>query len=324
MNPIATPRLNLPFLQSGQALKNITHNEALQRLDAGLYLSCSNMAADQLPEDPVEGQAQIISESPNASVMDRIGQIAVYMFGRWIWFIPKAGWVVWDQVGESLRIFDGSTWRRPVSDTDTETLPFLGLNASAGPNQRLSVASDSSLFTHDGDSHRLTLNRAAASDTASVIFQTDFSGEAELGLTGEDGFSVKTSSDGISFTNKMTTPENYAGIQSPAFGSMRVTIDNDAAQMIPTPATGGIVALTVVSDVGFPQVRRSGIFAYDTGNSPDLVSLVTTSRAENHGTEILTGTTSTDGNIGISAVIGGLYLENRIVNSRQFSLTFLC
>ena len=122
----------------------------------------------------------------------------------------------------------------------------------------------------------------------------------------------------------MTTPKNYAGIQSAAFGSMRVTIENDAAQMIPTPATGGIIAFTVVSDAGFPQVRHSGIFAYDSGNSPNLVALATTSSVENHGSTVLNGTTSLDGNIGISAVTGGLYLENRIVNSRDFSLTFLC
>jgi len=45
MNAPTTDKLALPFLQPGQALKTITHNEALQRLDTGLYLSCSNMNA---------------------------------------------------------------------------------------------------------------------------------------------------------------------------------------------------------------------------------------------------------------------------------------
>ena len=177
MTATATPRLGLPFLQAGQALKNITHNEALQRLDVGLYLFCTNMAAGHLPSNPVEGQAHII------------------MSGNWIWFIPRAGWVVWDTAGETLRIFDGSTWVSPVSEMDHENLPFLGLNAPASSNQRLSVASDTSLFTHDGDSHRLLLNRAAVSDTASVLYQTDYAGEAEVGLTSTDGFSIKTSYD---------------------------------------------------------------------------------------------------------------------------------
>ena len=87
MTATVTSRLNLPFLQAGQSLKNITHNETLQRLDAGLYLFCSDMAADQLPSDPVEGQAQIISQSPNETLMDRIGQIGVYWtnWGLYVW-----------------------------------------------------------------------------------------------------------------------------------------------------------------------------------------------------------------------------------------------
>ena len=324
MTATVTSRLNLPFLQAGQSLKNITHNETLQRLDAGLYLFCSDMAADQLPSDPVEGQAQIISQSPNETLMDRIGQIGVYMSGGWIWFTPKPGWTLWDAVGKTLRIFDGSSWVHPVPDMGQENLPFLGLNSSANSNQRLSLASETSLFSHDGGSHRLTVNRAEVTDTASLLFQTGFAGEAELGLTGEDGFSIKTSLDGAIFENRMTTPANYAGIQSPAFGSMQVKIANDAAQMIATPATGGLVALTIVSATGFPQVGHSGIFAYDTGDSPGLITLAATGRVENHGTMVLDGITSADGNIGISTVNGGLYLENRFANSRDISLTFLC
>ena len=278
MTATATPRLGLPFLQAGQALKNITHNEALQRLDVGLYLFCTNMAAGHLPSNPVEGQAHII------------------MSGNWIWFIPRAGWVVWDTDGETLRIFDGSTWVSPASEMDHENLPFLGLNAPASSNQRLSVASDTSLFTHDGDSHRLLLNRAAVSDTASVLYQTDYAGEAEVGLTSTDGFSIKTSSDGINFANRLTTPEHYAGVRSPAFGSGRVTIAHDMALLIPTPADGGLFALAVT---GLPRARHSGIFTYDIGNSPDLVTLAGASRVENHDTIALTGTTSQDGNLSL-------------------------
>lgn len=324
MTAPTTPRLDLPFLQAGQALKNITHNEALQRLDSGLYLSCSNMAADALPSDPVSGVVIIISETPDTTLLSRIGQIAVFLTESWVWFLPKSGWTIWDEVGETLQVFDGQIWVGPTPGLVPDTLPHLGLNASASTSQRLAVASDTSLFSHDGDSHRLTLNRAATSDTASLLFQTNFAGDAELGLTGADGFSIKTSSDGTSFANRMTTPDNYSGIRSPAFGSMRVTVANDAAQLIATPATGGLVVLTIISDNGFPQVGHSGIFAYDTGTSPGLITLAATSRAENHGSTILNGTISIDGNIGVSAVVGGIYLENRIANSRDISLTFLC
>jgi len=324
MTSSTTPRLALPFLQAGQALKNITHNEALQRLDTGLYLSCSNMAADALPESPDAGSAIIISDAPAAEVADRAGQIAVFMSGAWVWFAPTSGWTIWDEVSESLRVFDGTIWTGPSTDTVPETLPRLGLNATATDAQRLAVASETSLFNHDGDSHRLAVNRAAAADTASLVFQTNFSGEAEIGLTGSEGFSLKTSSDGTTFSNRFSAPQYYAGIQSPAFGSMRVSVEADAAVFIATPATGGIVVLTIVSDTGYPQVGLSGILGYDTGPTPSLITVAKTDRVERHGTSVLDGTFSAVNNIGISAVTGGLYLENRISGPREFSLTFLC
>jgi len=238
MTSTSTHRLDLPFLQAGQALKNITHNEALQRLDSGFYLSCSDMAADQLPAAPDIGAAVIISASPDASLSDRIGQIGVFTISGWVWFLPTSGWTLWDEADQTLRAFDGGNWLAAVPDISPETLPQLGLNASASPSQRLTVASDTSLFNHDGDSHRLTLNRAATADTASLVFQTNFAGEAELGLTGAGGFSLNTSPDGTTFTEKLTTPNGYAGIRSPAFGSERITVANDAAIWTTTPATG--------------------------------------------------------------------------------------
>ena len=324
MNASTTPRLNLPFLQAGQALKNITHNEALQRLDTGLYLSCDDMNANTLPPTAEAGTAIILSDTPEANFSKRMGQIAVFVNGSWAWFSPTPGWTIWDNMGQTLRVFNGEDWVRPTPDTLPENLPYLGLNTSATPAQRFAVASETSLFNHDGNSHRLTLNRAAKTDTASLVFQTEFEGEAEIGLTGTNGFSLKTSADGLTFSDRLTAPDSFSGIKSPAFGSVRVSIDNDAADLIPTPATGGLVAFTVVSDNGFPQISRSGLFAYDTGPTPALVNLAATSRVENHGSTPLTGTTSAEGNIGISAVDGGLYFENRIAGSRDISLVFLC
>lgn len=320
----STESLALPFLQAGQGLKNIIINEALNRLDAGLYLSCSDMAAETLPTEPNPGSAIIISDMADTDLFDRHGQIAVFMSDRWVWFTPKPGWTVWDGVSKILRVFDGVNWVQSTPENVPETLPSLGLNATATSAQRLSVASETSLFNHDGASHRLTLNRAADVDTASLVFQTDFAGEAEFGLTGAEGFSLRTSPDGVNFFERLTTPTNHKGIQSPAFRSQRITVAQDSAIMIETPATGGIFALTVVSDNGFPQVGHSGILAYDTGNSPGMISLAVTNNIENHGAGAIDGTASAAGNIGVSVVTGRLYLEKRIANSRDISLTFLC
>jgi len=106
----------------------------------------------------------------------------------------------------------------------------------------------------------------------------------------------------------LNAPNDYAGIRAPAFGSLRIVINSDEAAFIPTPASGGIVAIMVVSEAGLPRSDRSGILAYDTGQSPKLVSLATTALLINHGSTPLDGTVSEENRIGISAVDGGLYV----------------
>ena len=50
-----SPRLGLPFMQPAQAQKHVTHNEALQRLDAATQLQAAfrKHAARQCPGHPV-------------------------------------------------------------------------------------------------------------------------------------------------------------------------------------------------------------------------------------------------------------------------------
>ena len=73
---------------------------------------------------------------------------------------------------------------------------LVGVNATADAANRLAVASPASLFSHEGSDHRLKVNKATEADTASVLFQTGFSGRAEFGLAGDDDWHVKVSADG--------------------------------------------------------------------------------------------------------------------------------
>lgn len=77
-----------------------------------------------------------------------------------------------------------------------DSVPLLGVNATADTTNRLAVASPASLFSHAGAGHQHKINKAATGDTASVLFQTGASGRAEFGLTGDDDFHIKVSPDG--------------------------------------------------------------------------------------------------------------------------------
>ena len=73
---------------------------------------------------------------------------------------------------------------------------LFGVNATADTTTRFAVAAAASLFNHAGDGHQAKINKNAAGDTASLLFQTGTSGRAEMGTTGDDNFHFKVSADG--------------------------------------------------------------------------------------------------------------------------------
>jgi hypothetical protein len=97
-----------------------------------------------------------------------------------------------------LVVWSGSTWS-PAGGGESGgdgAFDTVGINATADTTNRLAVSSPASLFNHAGNGHQVKLNKAAADDTTSLLFQTDWSGRAEIGTTGDDDFHFKVSPDG--------------------------------------------------------------------------------------------------------------------------------
>jgi hypothetical protein len=83
------------------------------------------------------------------------------------------------------------------------------------------------LFNHAGNGVQAKLNKAAASDTASFLFQTNWSGRAEIGCVGNDNFVFKTSADGSNFATGLTLVSAAHGV--PRLPSFTVNSLPDAA-----------------------------------------------------------------------------------------------
>jgi hypothetical protein len=94
--------------------------------------------------------------------------------------------------------------------------PLFGVNADADTTNRLSVTAPAALFNNETDDFQVKVNKAAAGDTASFLFQTGFSGRAEIGTIGDDSFSFKTSPDGSAFTTGITISVSDATVGFPA------------------------------------------------------------------------------------------------------------
>src|SRR5690606_21504135 len=50
-----------------------------------------------------------------------------------------------------------------------------------------------SLFNHAGEGHQIKVNKESAAQTASLLFQSGWTGHAEMGLAGNNDFSIKVS-----------------------------------------------------------------------------------------------------------------------------------
>jgi hypothetical protein len=229
-----TSLLNLPYIMSSQAQKHVTHNEALRRLDALIHLAVIDRNRNTPPGAPEEGQRHLVGTAPTGSFSGHAGEIAAYQDGAWSFFEPKPGWTLWDSSDEALLVLQDGVW----IEVAPETLAKLGINTSADATNRLALASAASLFSHDGAGHQLKLNKAMAGDTGSILFQTAWSGRAEMGLAGTDDFSIKVSPDGSAWTNALSINRSTArvgiGTSSP---SLKLFVESASDSSIGSRAT---------------------------------------------------------------------------------------
>lgn len=207
-----TPNLALPYILPSQSQKHVTHNEALQSLDAISQLTITDSRSSP-PATPLEGACYTVTAPATGDWAGKSGQIAFYIDAAWQFLVPKPGWIAWFATTNDIRVFRNGAWSNPDPWSDN-MLEMVGVNAAPDAVNRLSVSSAASLFNHAGNGHQLKLNKAAVADTVSLLFQNNWSGRAEMGLAGTDQFEIKVSADGNSWASAMKVLANGA-VQHP-------------------------------------------------------------------------------------------------------------
>ncbi|WP_037312721.1 DUF2793 domain-containing protein [Ruegeria halocynthiae] len=197
-----SPRLNLPYIQPSQAQKHVTHNEALRHLDLVVQLSVASTNASNPPPVPDAGEVHALGASPTGDWAGHAGQLAAWLDNAWHFVTPDTGWRAWDDSTGQMKIWDGGTWIDPP--VATQNLDGVGVATGYDSTNRLSVRSPATLLSHEGNGHQLKINKANAGDTASLLFQSNWTGHAEMGLSGNTGFSIKVSPDGSSWTDALS------------------------------------------------------------------------------------------------------------------------
>lgn len=247
--PDTSTILSLPLILPAQAQKHVTHNEALRLLDVMVQLAVKSRAQTTPPTSPVLGDRYIVPLAASGAWAGQAGRIALFESGAWQFFAPLAGWQAWVEAEAMMAVFDGMVWGGladgPLSVTQ------LGVSATADATNRLAVSSPATLLNHAGAGHQVKLNKALAGDTASLLWQTGFSGRAEIGTTGSDDFAIKVSADGSGFATALTVARVNGEVTLP----QPLTLGGQASD--PASPQNGMVWLNISS--GEIKARSAGV-----------------------------------------------------------------
>jgi hypothetical protein len=250
-----TETLQLPYIAPAQAQKHVTHNEAIRMLDALVQLSVVDRDRQSPPEAPDPGDRHIVGAAAEGEWAGQEGKIAAFQDGGWSFYAPRLGWLAWIEADQAIFAWRGTGWQQAARP---QSLPFLGLNATADATNRLSINAPASLFSHEDGDHRLVINKGMPADTAAILFQTGFSGRAEFGLAGDDAFRIKVSPDGTSWSQPLTVQPDtgFIGIATDepttalhVNGALRVLSYSKAA-LPPAAAAGSGAILHVYDEAG--------------------------------------------------------------------------
>lgn len=277
-----SPILSLPYIQPAQAQKHVTHNEALRRLDALVQLSVADRDLADPPQSTSPGDRHIVAAGATGAWAGKDAQIALWDDGAWFFLQPLPGWRAEVLAEGRTVVFDGATWTVRLPEMDN--LEGVGINTASDAANRLAVAGTATLLSHDGSGHRLKINKATPGDTASLLFQTGWSGRAEMGLAGDDAFSIKVSADGLTWQDVVViNPESGAAKLS---GDVQIDgmISGKAVQNAPLDTTAG--RLMPVGAFGFGNAGTappladldatdmpSGIYYYSGTATANIASL---------------------------------------------------
>jgi hypothetical protein len=213
-----TPRLGLPYIVQGQAQKEVTHNDALNTLDAlvNLYVLDRDLTAP--PGSPQDGDTYIVAASATGAWAAQDGKIAFCLDGAWRFYVPIKGLVAYVADEQTLLVQTGAAWVDLSTILSLQNVPKLGVNTTADSTNRLAIKSTAALFAaleaaNGGtDDIHVVFNKNATDKDAAFILQNGFSTRALIGLLGDDNLTLKVSPDGSTFKTGFTVDKSTGAV----------------------------------------------------------------------------------------------------------------
>lgn len=225
---MATIRFGFPFIAADQAQKHVTHNAALDLIDAalgGLVASATTTAA---PGAPGEGEAYLLPTGATGFGSAVAGQIAVHSGGVWIASPPFFGRRVYALDTGTPWVYAGSVfgWRRG---------DVAGLTSGA----TIGLAIREATLTLSGASQ----SAAALLPARSIVLGV--ASKVTTTITGASSFNVGDSGDGSRFggTLGLAAGSNNIGVIGPmaVYSDTAVVVARNGANF-----SGGVVKLAAL------------------------------------------------------------------------------
>jgi hypothetical protein len=240
--------LALPYLDAAQAQKHVTHNDALRMLDAVVQLSVAARNVTSAPAGPAEGGRWLVGSGATGAFAGKTNNVASFQDGLWRFFVPQKGWHAYVESEGGILIFDGTSWNDiGFFFHSLQNLAQLGVGTAADTTNVLAAKLNSALFTAKAASEggtgdlRQTLNKSSASNTVSQVYQNNYSGRAEVGLTGDDDFHFKVSPDGTAWYSAIVIDRTTGRPSFPSGLTLPLAALTAVITALPTtlPATAG-------------------------------------------------------------------------------------
>jgi hypothetical protein len=318
-----------------------TLNRNLGRLDSLVQIAVLDRDLATPPASPSEGERWIVAASPTGDWIGHATHVAAWQDGRWLFGVPQIGWLAFAIDEGTLLTWNGAAWGDFFSTvTSIQNLSRLGVGTTADATNPLSAKLNNALWTArsvaEGGSGdlRYKLSKESASNTLSLLLQTNFSGRAEIGLAGDDDLRIKVSPDGASWLDALVVDKATGRIAFPAQGGPRETLaanrtyyvrtdGNDANDGLANSAGGAFLTLqkavnTVLNNVdlgGHDVVIQVGSGTYTSGVSVGAPWV-------GAGKVTLQGDTAAPGNVVINSTGHGVALsDHAVLHLQGFKLT---
>jgi hypothetical protein len=172
-----------------------------------------------------------------------------------------------------------------------QQLSLVGIGTAPDPNNPLTVyggTNGAALF--NGSNFSFTVNKAAAANVASIIFEDNFSLRVQIGLLNDDNFTFKVSPNGSSYFTGLTLDSGTGAV---TLGNARTAVSNANYAALATDREIAYTAIAAARTVTLPPASAfpagHDLLIVDESGSVSSTNTLTVSPA---GSDTINGSTA--------------------------------